>query len=83
MTKTPSYHGTGLVNLVAEIEHRMTGDSRSPRLADPSLVPDAETYVIVLFDGLGVAQLNHPAARSFVGASVAELEAPFPTTTNV
>ncbi len=83
MAKTPSYDGAGLVNLVAEIEHRMTGVSRSPRLADTSLVPDAETYVLVLFDGLGAAQLDHPAARSLARASVGELDAPFPTTTNV
>ena len=61
----------------------MLGHSRSPGLADPSLVPHAETYVLVLFDGLGMAQLDHPAARSFARASVGELDAPFPTTTNV
>ena len=83
MAKTPSYDGKGLVNLIAEIEHRMTGESRSPGLADSSLVPDAETYVLVLFDGLGVAQLNHPAALSLAGATVGELDAPFPTTTSV
>ena len=83
MAKTPSYGGTGLVNLIAEIEHRMTGKASSPRLAEPELVPDAETYVLVLFDGLGAAQLDHPAARSFAGASVSILDAPFPTTTSV
>lgn len=83
MTKAPSYDGEGLVNLIAEIEHRMTGVSKSPTLADPSLVPDADTYVLVLFDGLGVDQLNHPAAGSFARASVGVLDAPFPTTTSV
>ena len=83
MAKTPSYEGTGLVNLMAEIELRMTGESSSPRLADPALVPSAETYVLVLFDGLGAAQLEHPAARSFAASSVSTLDAPFPTTTSV
>ncbi len=83
MAKPPSYDGAGLVNLIGEIEHRLTGDSKSPPLADSSLIPDADTYVLVLFDGLGVAQLEHPAARSLAAALVGELDAPFPTTTSV
>ena len=83
MTKAPSYEGSGLVNLISEIEHRLTGASVSPRLADHELVPDGGTYVLVLFDGLGVAQLEHDKARSLKAAVATGLEAPFPTTTNV
>ena len=41
MEKQPSYDGSGLVNLMAEIERRMTGSSPSPGLAEPGGVPDA------------------------------------------
>lgn len=83
MGKTPSYHGSGLVNLVAEIERRLTGSSPSQGLADPSSVGDAPTYVLVLFDGLGVAQLEHPEALAFRSSLAGSLDAPFPTTTPV
>ena len=83
MAKTPSYDGSGLVNLVAEIERRLTGDSPSPGLADTMSVPPGDTYVLVLFDGLGIAQLEHPAAASFAAATAGSLDAPFPTTTSV
>ncbi len=73
----------GLVNLIGEIETRLTGSSASPGLSDGGLVPDGSTYVLVLFDGLGVAQLEHPGARSFKAANAATLHAPFPTTTSV
>jgi hypothetical protein len=39
--------------------------------------------VVVLFDGLGVAQLGHPDGGPFREAAVGSLEAPFPTTTSV
>lgn len=85
MTRPPSYDGQGLVNLIAEIEGRLTGKRAwvglEERLAPA--IPDAETYVLVLFDGLGTAQLDHPEADSLKGALVGELEAPFPTTTSV
>lgn len=83
MALSPSYDGRGLVNLVAEIEFRLTGSTPSPRLFDPDLVPEAETYVLVLFDGLGLAQLAHPAARPFRTSLGGSLDAPFPTTTSV
>ena len=83
MGKSPSYDGSGLVNLVAEIEARLTGVSVSPGLGEAGLVPDGETYVLVLFDGLGVAQLEHEGARSFAEASAGVLDAPFPSTTSV
>jgi hypothetical protein len=83
MAVGPSHDGRGLVNLVAEIESRLTGSAPSPRLSDPDLVPEGNSYVLVLFDGLGVAQLGHPAAGTFRSASRGVLEAPFPTTTSV
>lgn len=70
---------------MAEIEHRLTGDAGWSRL-DGSLgeaIPEADTYVLVLFDGLGVEQLTHPKARSMAGAMAGMIEAPFPTTTSV
>ncbi|MEA1902256.1 MAG: alkaline phosphatase family protein [Actinomycetota bacterium] len=85
MANAPSYDGSGLVNLIAEVEGRMTGSSPSPglspRLADA--VPGARTYVLVLFDGLGTAQLAHRGAGTFRSAHQGTLEAPFPTTTSV
>jgi len=83
--RIPRHDGFGLVNLVAELEHRLTGSSASPRL-DASLrdlVPDADTYVIALIDGLGARQLGHPAAAPLAKAHAATLDAPFPTQTSV
>ena len=85
MVDTPSYHSHGLVNLMAEIESRLIGASPSPVL-DPgisALVPEARTYALVLFDGLGVAQLDHEAAGPLRASHRATLHAPFPTTTSV
>ena len=81
----PDYAGGSLVNLVAELEFRLTGTSAAPRLhtrfgAD---VPDAPTYVLVLCDGLGTLQLDHPAASPLNGALRASLDSPFPATTTV
>jgi len=53
----PDYAGGSLVNLMAELEYRSTGSARSPRL-QPELadnIPQAATYVLCLFDGLGAA----------------------------
>ena len=81
----PAYGGGSLINLIAEVEARLTGTSPSPRLADPvaSRVPAAAGYVVVLFDGLGAAQLDHPAAAGLRSALAAVADAPFPTTTTV
>lgn len=81
----PNYEGKGLVNLVAEVEHRLTGAAPSRRLDDSlgGLVPDAETYVVVLFDGLGSGQLDHPEATDLAAANAGTLDAPFPATTTV
>ena len=72
MADPPSYDSRGLVNLVAEIESRLIGSAPSPRL-DPKIgesIPDGATYVVVLFDGLGIAQLDHEMARSLANRSM-------------
>ena len=76
---------SGLVNLVATIEHRLTGASASAPM-DPGLstsIPDADTYVLALFDGLGSHQLDHPRATALHLARRHDLVAPFPATTTV
>jgi hypothetical protein len=83
MRKGPSYNGSGLVNLMAEIEIRLTGEAVFPGLAEPSALPEASTYVLVLFDGLGLAQLEHGGAGSFRSTLAGSLDAPFPSMTNV
>jgi len=83
--RPPDYAGGGLVNLVAEVERRLTGKAPSPGL-HPELaaaVPDAPTYLLVLLDGLGDGQLAHPAAAPCTAARRAALDAPFPSTTTV
>ena len=81
----PDYAGGSLLNLVAELEHRLTGSAPAellhPHLADR--IPAATTYVLVLFDGLGDHQLRHPSAASLLTARTAHLDAVFPTTTSV
>jgi hypothetical protein len=83
MPEAPSHTGRGLVNLMAELELRLVGSAPMPGLAEGSLVPDGRTYVLVLFDGLGSAQLGHADAGPFRDAAAGWLEAPFPTTTSV
>src|SRR5690606_36281814 len=82
---TPDYGGGSLVNLVAEVERRLTGSAPEPGLHPElaAMIPHAETYVVVLFDGLGVDQLDHPVAASLRGHLRAGIDAPFPTTTTV
>ncbi|HUF15478.1 MAG TPA: alkaline phosphatase family protein [Acidimicrobiia bacterium] len=83
MQKRPSHDGSSLVNLVSELERRMIGGSPSPGMADRSAIPDGATLVLVLFDGLGMAQLAHPGAEVFRSSLAAVLNAPFPSTTSV
>jgi hypothetical protein len=81
----PDYSGGSLVNLVSELEHRLIGSSPSTRL-DAALatdIPEASTYVLLLFDGLGTVQLDHPAAASLRNALRGSIDAPFPATTTV
>ncbi|MBU1225775.1 MAG: alkaline phosphatase family protein [Actinobacteria bacterium] len=83
--RVPRYDGCGLVNLAGEIEHRLIGSSPSPRL-DPAIrgvIPPADSYILVLIDGLGAGQLGHPAARPLAAAQLATVDAPFPTQTSV
>ncbi|NNC92982.1 MAG: hypothetical protein HKN80_10870 [Acidimicrobiia bacterium] len=84
MAQAPDYTGGSLVNLMAELEGRLGG---SPLLAGlhsslAAAVPEVATYVVVLFDGLGAAQLQHPAA-TLAEDSAGPIDAPFPTTTTV
>lgn len=85
MVDAPSHDSRGLVNLVAEIESRLIGASPSPRL-DPATgasIPEGRSYVLVMFDGLGVAQLAHEAAQTLRESMHSTLHAPFPSTTSV
>jgi len=81
----PDYSGGSLVNLVAELEYRLSGESVSPRLTQDlrASIPEAATYVLVLFDGLGSHQLDHPEASDLEASQVASIDAPFPYTTTV
>lgn len=81
----PDYAGGSLINLVAELEWRLTGSAPAPRLhatvADS--IPAAATYILFLIDGLGAHQLDHPAARPLAASHRSTIHAPFPTTTTV
>jgi hypothetical protein len=81
----PDYDGGCLANLSAELELRLSDSTPgSPLRAEIStLVPDAATYVIVLFDGLGDDQLEHPSAAPVLASRVGAIDAVFPTTTSV
>ncbi len=81
----PDYGGGSLLNLVSELEHRMTGSSPSPRLHPhlADLIPVGHSYVLFVFDGLGTLQLDHPDAASLAASHLATIDAPFPTTTTV
>jgi predicted AlkP superfamily pyrophosphatase or phosphodiesterase len=46
-------------------------------------IPEAASYVLVLFDGLGSHQLDHRAAADLEASFVASIDAPFPYTTTV
>lgn len=85
VTGPPDYGGGSLVNLVAELEHRLTGSAPSPRLHRRLgiLIPDAPSFLLVVCDGLGAAQLEHPAAVALRRSTAAAIDAVFPTTTTV
>ncbi|MBI5157823.1 MAG: alkaline phosphatase family protein [Acidimicrobiia bacterium] len=81
----PDYSGGALVNLVAELERRLTGSAHHPGL-HPDLaaaIPEATSYVLMLFDGLGDHQLAHPAAGALRSSRVGAIDAGWPTTTTV
>jgi hypothetical protein len=81
----PGFNGRSIVNVVAELERRLTGSSASPGLSPElaGLVPEAGSYVILLFDGLGDAQLYNRAAATLLEARRAAVDAMFPTQTTV
>jgi len=81
----PDYGGGSLVNLVSELEHRLTGASPSPRLHPhlADLIPVGHSYVLFLFDGLGTLQLDHPDGAALAASHLATIDAPFPTSTTV
>ena len=79
----PSYDGSGLVNLMAEIEGRLGGSPQVGGLTDSRTLADAATVVLVLFDGLGVAQLGHPDSEAFGPSFAGTLTCGFPSTTTV
>jgi hypothetical protein len=83
--RLPDYAGGGLGNLVAELERRLVGRANGPALRDElgAAIPEADSYVLVLFDGLGDHQLGHPEAAALANARRAVIDAPFPTTTTV
>jgi hypothetical protein len=85
MTDLGSGEQTGLANLVAELETRLTGAAQREGLPAGlgDSIPEAETYVVMVFDGLGAAQLTHPEAGSLLAANQGVIAAPFPTTTSV
>ncbi|MDH3247915.1 MAG: alkaline phosphatase family protein [Acidimicrobiia bacterium] len=74
-----------LANLVAELEYRLSGRHEVDRLPSDvaAAIPEADTYVLALFDGLGTAQLEHARAAGMQDALVESIEAPFPSTTTV
>ncbi|MDQ3781456.1 MAG: alkaline phosphatase family protein, partial [Actinomycetota bacterium] len=83
---SPSDYGGGsLLNLVAELEGRLSGKASSPRLHPhlSDLIPHGSSYLLVVCDGLGAPQLDHPAAASLRGSMAASLDGVFPTTTTV
>ena len=83
--RIPDYKGGGLTNLVAEVERRLTGNAPfrglSPHLG--SAIPDGESYLLALFDGLGDAQLEHRRAAPLRISRVGALDASFSTQTTV
>lgn len=81
----PDYAGGSLVNLIAELEQRLTRTAPSPALHAPlaAEIPAGQSYVLVLFDGLGDRQLDHPAAAGLMAARRAAIDTVFPTTTTV
>jgi hypothetical protein len=83
--RAPDYEGGGLVNLIAELEHRLSGTAPAPRLrADlAARIPAAASYVFVLIDGLGDHQLGHPAAAALARDRVGAIDSSFSTQTTV
>jgi len=81
----PDYAGGSVANLSAELELRLAGATPGIPLKDDlaALIPDAHTYIVVLFDGLGDHQLGHPSATTLLASRRGTIDAVFPTTTSV
>jgi len=81
----PDYGGGAIVNLVGELETRLGGEPPGPPLHAPlaARIPDAEGYVLAVFDGLGSGQIAEAGTDTFLAAHAADLDAPFPATTTV
>ncbi|MDX1448356.1 MAG: alkaline phosphatase family protein [Acidimicrobiia bacterium] len=79
----PSTTGRGLVNLVAELEQRLTGEAVGTGLeaALADRLPSGDSLCLVLFDGLGAAQAAE--VDTFRSSLAGVIHAPFPTTTTV
>lgn len=79
----PSVTGRGLVNLLAELERRLTGSARAPALDDDlaALISEGDSVCLALFDGLGASQAAE--VDVFRNSMRGVLHAPFPTTTTV
>ncbi len=71
-----------LDELILAVEGRLSGNRRNDLEVD-RCIPDATSYLVVLFDGLGSHQLTHEAGSDLAAAHVGDLQAPFPTTTTV
>ena len=82
----PSYGGNSLVNLVAELEHRLTGSSQTPRLHPElsAVIPHRRDYVLFVIDGLGAHQLRSQSRTpALQEAHRGTLTTTFPSTTAV
>lgn len=81
----PDYWGGSIANLSAELESRLTGSTPGIPLHDDiaGLIPAAGTYIVILFDGLGDHQLDHPAASTLRSSRAGSIDSVFPTTTSV
>lgn len=81
----PFVPGRRLVDVVNELELRLAGSAPGPGLHSElaARIPDASSYALVLFDGLGHHQLDHPDAVALSESVAGVVAAPFPTTTTV
>ena len=76
----PDYEGGSVINVMATLEQRLTGSTpATPLPEDP--IPEADSYLVVLFDGLGDLQLRHPEASTLWADRIATVDTVFPSTT--
>jgi hypothetical protein len=77
---TPDYRGGSIINLMATLEARLAGSAPGVPLTE-DMIPEAPSYLVVLFDGLGDSQLDHPDAAGLAAARVGAIDTVFPCTT--